>query len=274
MDLGISGRVALVSGGSKGMGRASARLLAADGCIVAIVAREQGSIDEAVTELRDKGGTAIGISADMATGEGIKEAVAQLTAEFGSPDIVVGLNNDVNFAYFDDSNEDVFEEVFRNLTISQIHLARATVPEMRRKKWGRFIHIGSLVAKEPQLMHPHIYHNTVRPSTVAFLRSLAHEVAGDGVTVNAIGPGWIRTPQFEWYASEHMGFSEDETKEWLAGRLAFPNTDGKKFLDIPMQRAGRMEELGGVVAFLASEMGGYMTGHWFAVDGGRHAFTF
>ena len=123
-------------------------------------------------------------------------------------------------------------------------------------------------------MHPHIYHNTVRPSTVAFLRSLAHEVAGDGVTVNAIGPGWIRTPQFEWYTSKHMGFTNEETREWLAGRLAFPHTDGKKFLDIPMQRAGRMEELGGLVAFLASDLGGYMTGHWFAVDGGRHAFTF
>lgn len=274
MDLGITGKIAFVGGGSKGMGRASARLLAADGCKVAIVAREQSSIDEAVAELQDNGGEAIGISADLATREGVVEAVARITVKFGSPDIVVGLNNDTNFAYFDDSQEDIFEEVFRTLTVSQIHLARATIPEMRRKQWGRFIHIGSLVAKEPQLMHPHIYHNTVRPSTVAFLRSLAQEVACDNVTVNAIGPGWIRTPQFEWYTSQHMGFTEQQTQDWLAGKLAFPHTDGQQFLDIPAKRAGRMEELGGVVAFLASELGGYMTGHWFAVDGGRHAFTF
>lgn len=274
MDLGINGKVAFVGGGSKGMGRASARLLAADGCRVAIVAREQGAIDEAVAELRDAGSDAIGISADLATREGVYAAVEKATAAFGSPDIVVGLNNDVNFAYFDDADEETFEEVFRTLTVSQIHLARATIPAMRQKQWGRFIHIGSLVAKEPQLMHPHIYHNTVRPSTVAFLRSLAQEVAADNVTVNAIGPGWIRTPQFDWYTSEHMGFSEAETRDWLAGKLAFPGTDGKKFLDIPAKRAGRMEELGGLVAFLASQLGGYMTGHWFAVDGGRHAFTF
>jgi NAD(P)-dependent dehydrogenase (short-subunit alcohol dehydrogenase family) len=274
MDLGIAGKIAFVGGGSKGMGLATARLLSADRCKVAIVAREQNGIDNAVNELREKGGEAIGVSADLATRAGVNSAVAAVTAEFGSPDIVVGLNNDVNFAYFDDSVDEIYEEVFRNLTMSQIYLARATVPEMRQKKWGRFIHIGSLVAKEPQLMHPHIYHNTVRPSTVAFLRTLAHEVAGDGVTVNAIGPGWIRTPQFEWYTGVHMGFSPEQTDRWLAGELAFPNTGGKKLLDIPMRRAGRMEELGGVAAFLASDLGGYVTGHWFAVDGGRHAFTF
>jgi NAD(P)-dependent dehydrogenase (short-subunit alcohol dehydrogenase family) len=274
MDLGIAGKVAFVGGGSKGMGLATARLLSADGCKVAIVAREPHSINQAVAELREKNALAIGVSADLATREGVNSAVAEVTAEFGSPDIVVGLNNDVNFAYFDDSVDEIYEEVFRNLTMSQIYLARATVPEMQRKKWGRFIHIGSLVAKEPQLMHPHIYHNTVRPSTVAFLRTLAHEVAGDGVTVNAIGPGWIRTPQFEWYTSVHMGFSDEQTAQWLAGELAFPHTGGKKVLDIPMRRAGRMEELGGVVAFLASDLGGYITGHWFAVDGGRHAFSF
>ena len=274
MDLGIRDKVAFVSGGSKGMGRSVAGLLAAERCKVAVVAREEASIDEAVAAIRDNGGIAIGVSADLTSRDGVNRAVATVTEAFGSPDIVLGLTNDFNFAYFKDSTDEQFEEVFRSLTMSQVYLARATVPEMQRKKWGRYIHIGSIVAKEPQLMHPHIFHNTVRPSTAAFLRTLAHEVAADGVTVNVIGPGWIRTPSFEWYAQNRMGFTPDETDRWLAGELAFPGTGGKKMLDIPMKRAGRMEELGGVVAFLASEYGGYITGEWIAVDGGRHAFTF
>lgn len=274
MELGITGKVAFVAGGSKGMGKGIARILAAEGCHVAVVARGQEAIDETVEELRSSGGTAIGVSQDLATRTGVDAAVVQITYAYGEPDIVIGVNNDFNFAWFDDSEDEVFEEVFRNLTLSQIRLARATIPAMRRKKWGRFIHIGSIVAKEPQLMHPHIYHNTVRPSTVAFLRSLAHEVAADGVTVNAIGPGWIRTPSFEWYVSEKMGFTPEQTDEWLAGRLPFPHGNNDKFLDIPMKRAGTMEEFAGLVCLLASSLGGYITGQWIAVDGGRHSYTF
>lgn len=274
MDLGIAGKVAFVAGGSKGMGRGIARLLAAEGCRVAVVAREQAGIDEAVDELRAGGASAIGVSQDLVSQEGVEAAVAAVTEAFDAPDIVIGVNNDFNFAWFEDAKADVFEEVFRNLTLSQVHLARATIPAMRARKWGRYVHIGSIVAKEPQLMHPHIYHNTVRPSTAAFLRSLAHEVAADGITVNSVAPGWIRTPSFEWYVAEKMGFTPKQTEEWLAGQRPFPHGAGDKFLDIPVKRAGTMEEFAGVVGMLVSKQGGYLTGHWIAVDGGRHAFTF
>lgn len=274
MDLGIAGKVALVSGGSKGMGRAAAEILGREGCRVGVVGREPAGIDEAVGAINGGGGTAIGISADMATEEGIAAAVEQTTAAFGSPDIVVGLNNDFNFAYFDESTDARFAEVFETLTLSQIRLARATVPAMRRKKWGRFIHVGSGVAKEAQFKHPHIYHNTVRPSTAAFLRSLAQEVGPDGVTVNVLGPGWIRTPSFDWYTANQLGFTPEETDRWLAGEKAYPHTENRKFLDVPLRRAGTMEEFGSVIAFLASVPGGYVTGEWIAVDGGQHAFTF
>lgn len=274
MDLQIKDKVAFVGGGSKGMGRAVAERLAAEGCKVAVVARGKDSIDEVVDHIRSLGGTAIGLSADLASRDDINAAVADVTHAFGSPDIVMGLNNDFNFAHFSNSVDELFEEAFKNLTMSQIYLARATVPQMQRKKWGRFIHIGSPVAKEVQLKHPHIYHNTVRPGTVAFLRTMANEVAADGVTVNAIGAGIIRTPSFDWYAEHELGFTPAQTDEWLAGKRAYPNTDGKKFLEIPTRRAGHPEEPAALVAFLASELGAYITGHWIAVDGGRHAFTF
>lgn len=274
MDLGIEGKVAIVSGGSKGMGRAAAEALGREGCKVAVVAREQAGIDDAVNAITQASGVAVGISADMATTEGIERAVRETTDQFGSPDIVVSLNNDFNFGAFDNSRVEVYEEVFRTLTLSQVTLAQATIPEMRRKRWGRFIHIGSLAAKEAQFEIPHIYHNTIRPSTIGFLRTLAQEVGPYGVTVNALGPGLIKTPSFDYFTANELGFTPQETAEWLAGRHPFPGSDGRKTVSIPLQRAGSMEEFGGVVAFLASNLGGYVTGEWIAVDGGLHAFTF
>jgi NAD(P)-dependent dehydrogenase (short-subunit alcohol dehydrogenase family) len=274
MELGIAGKVAMVSGGSKGMGRAAAETLGREGCKVAVIAREQSGIDDAVASIARQGGQAIGISADMATAAGIAQAVGEVNDRLGAPDIVVSLNNDFNFGAFDDSRAEVYEEVFRTLTLSQVTLAQATIPEMRRKRWGRFIHIGSLAGKEAQFEIPHIYHNTIRPSTVGFLRTLAQEVGPYGVTVNALGPGLIKTPSFDYFTSHELGFTPEETVEWLAGRHPFPGSEGRKTVSIPLQRAGTMDEFGAVVAFLASNLGGYITGEWIAVDGGLHTFTF
>jgi NAD(P)-dependent dehydrogenase (short-subunit alcohol dehydrogenase family) len=273
MDFGIRGKVALVVGGSKGMGRASAEALAAEGCIVAVVAREPNSIDEAVDRIKSNGGQAIGISADMATTDGIRAAVETITESAGAPDIVVSLANDFNFGSFDESTEEKYAEVFQTFTLSQVTLAHATIPAMRDKRWGRFIHIGSLAGKEPRLKWDHIYHNTVRPSTVGFFRTLAQEVGKYGITVNVVGPGLIRTPSFEWFTSKNLGFNEEQTRQWLAGEIGFPGAEGKR-LEIAMERAGEMEEFGATVAFLASRQGGYITGEWIAVDGGEHAYTF
>ena len=222
MDLGIAGKVAFVSGGSKGMGRSAAEILAAEGCKVAVVARAQGSIDEVVSEIRDQDGTALGVSADMATGDGIKAAVAAVTAEFGSPDIVVSLTNDFNFAYFDDSTEEQFEEVFRSLTLSHVRLARATMTEMRRKKWRRFIHIGSIVAKEAQFNHPHIYHDTVRPSTSAFLRSLAQEVAARWRYGQCARPGLDQDPIVRKLHRHQYGFHAGRGRSLARRRTRLP----------------------------------------------------
>ncbi|MDQ4420377.1 SDR family oxidoreductase [Sphingobium sp. DEHP117] len=274
MDFGIRGKVALVVGGSKGMGRGSAEALAAEGCIVGVVARDQAGIDEAVDQICTTGGQAIGISADMATPDGIRSAVQRLTDAVGSPDIVVSLVNDFNFGSFENSNAEKFAEVFQTFTLSQVALAHATIPAMREKRWGRFIHIGSLAGKEPRLKWDHIYHNTVRPSTVGFFRSLAQEVGKYGITVNVVGPGLIRTPSFEWFTSHNLGFTKEETAQWLAGEIGFPGSEGKMRLEIALERAGEMEEIGATVAFLASRQGGYITGEWIAVDGGEHAYTF
>jgi NAD(P)-dependent dehydrogenase (short-subunit alcohol dehydrogenase family) len=274
MDLGIAGKIAFVAGGSKGMGRSAALLLAAEGCRVAVVARDQGDIDKTVSEIESAGGTAMGVSTDLGTREGVNAGVAAVADRFGSPDIVVGQTNDFTLGSFNDTTDEDYERVFRVFTLAQIYLARATVPAMQQKKWGRFIHIGSLAGKEPQFSHPHIVHNTVRPSTVAFLRVLANEVAADGVTVNVIGPGLTATPTLEHYIAEKLGLTIEEGREWLRGNTPAGIKGGQGAAGIPMKRAGTPDEIGGLVAFLASNYAGYLTGEWIAVDGGRHNFAF
>ncbi len=105
----------------------------------------------------------------------VNRAVADLTKAFGAaPDIVVGQTSDMTFCGFDDVTDEDIERVFRAFNMAQVYLARATLPAMRAKKWGRYIHIGAASGREPEFGFPHLSHNIARPSTVAFLRTLEY----------------------------------------------------------------------------------------------------
>lgn len=110
---------------------------------------------------------------------------------------------------------------------------------------------------------PHITHNTARPSTAAFLRTIANEVAPYGITVNTAAPAWFATPTLESYLRNELGIAAEKADEWIEG-----------LGEVPMNRLGRPNEIGSLVAFLCSQHAGYITGEWIAVDGGRHKFTF
>ena len=262
MDLGISGKSAFVAGGSKGIGRAAALLLAAEKCRVAVVARGQQAIDDVVAEIRAAGGTAIGISSDLTSRDGVERAVQAARDAFGMPDIVISQTNELQKGTFWDLEDDAFDEVFRIFTMSAIYLARAVLPDMRKKKWGRFVHIGSATAKEPQTAFPHILANTARPSTVGLLKSLADDVAADGVTINTVAPGWIQTPSVDEHF-QRRGMSLEQAREWL-------RTDQR----IPAGRTGTAHEIGSFIAYLCSDPAGYITGEWITVDGGLHRSIF
>lgn len=263
MDLGIAGKVAFVAGGSKGMGRSAGRLLAEAGCKVGIVAQSQDAIESAVEDIRRDGGTAIGISADLTSRDDVMRAVAELTRAFGTADIVVGQTNDMQLGDLADVADEDFERCFHIFTMAQVYLARTVLPAMKEKGWGRIIHIGSVAGKEAETSHPHILHNTARPSTVAFLRTLANEVAVHGITVNVVAPGWIATPTLNAYLKDKLGLEADQADEWIRGTG-----------QVPANRLGKPDEIGALVAFLASRWAGYITGEWIAVDGGRHKFSF
>jgi 3-oxoacyl-[acyl-carrier protein] reductase len=258
MDLGIAGRVALVSGGSRGIGRAIAELLAEEGVRVVIAARSEGPLEEAVRTITERGGEAAGVAADMTTESGVTRAVEAARAQFGAPDIAIANVLSPPDGDFFELSEERFIEAFQALTLSIAHLARAVIPDMRARGWGRIVSVGSGSAKEPPRELRHVLGNTARSSGVTLVKSLANEFGRDGITVNSLGTGLFRTGFMEAYF-ERLGAERGVDRE--AAIEAWSET-------IPVRRPGRPREMAALCAYLCSEWGGYVTGQLIMVDGG------
>jgi 3-oxoacyl-[acyl-carrier protein] reductase len=258
VDFRIAGRVAFVAGGSMGMGREVALALAEEGCKVLVVARGQEAIEAAVAEIRRRGGTAEGISADLTSKDGVARALARCTELWAMPDIVISQTKVYHEGHALTMDPELVEDMFRIITMSAIHLAQATVPAMQARRWGRFVHIGSGTAKEPEYRFPHAVANVARPATSGFLKTLSAEVAADGVTVNTVAPGWIHTEGMQKFFDER-GWTIDQANDWLRNDIG-----------IPAGRTGTAEEIGSAIAYLCSDQAGYITGEWINVNGGNH----
>lgn len=265
MDLEIAGRAALVVGGSKGIGFETARLLAADGARVALVARRPEPLERAVAAITDAGGDAVAVSADMTDEDGIERAVFEATERLGPPLIVVSQADfHVRGFFAEVTRAEDYVDSYRAYTLSQVHLLHAVLPAMQAAGWGRFVHIGSATAKEPQSNPPHTVANATRPSTVGLLKSVADEYARHGITINTVAPGWIATKTTRWYLSGHEGLAdEDAQRSWML------ETAG-----VPAGRLGEPAEIASTIAYLCSDRAGYLTGHYIAVDGGLHRSAF
>lgn len=265
MDYRIAGRVALVVGGSKGIGLEAARMLAAEGCRVAVVARTPRHIDAAVAGITDAGGEAVGVSADMSTQDGIERAVAETTRLLGAPEIVITQADYHVRGFFEEITDyENYVDSYRTYTMSQVYMLHAVLPAMRQAGWGRFVHIGSATAKEPQMNPPHTVANATRPSTVGLLKSVADEYARYGITINTIAPGWIATKTTNWYLSTHEGLTEDDQRRtWMIDKAG-----------VPAGRLGEPAEIASTIVYLCSDQAGYVNGHYISVDGGHHRSAF
>jgi 3-oxoacyl-[acyl-carrier protein] reductase len=265
MHYGIGGRSALVVGGSKGIGFEVAKLLAAEGARVAVLARTKTDVDAAVEAIRTEGGTAIGVSADVGNPEQLGDAVREVTAQHDAPLIVIGqakYQRPGDFADITDLN--VYRESFELHTMSQILLLQAVLPAMKDAGWGRFVHIGSATAKEPAGNIHHAVANTSRPSTIGLLKTVSDEYAQYGITVNTIAPGWIETENALAYLEQHLGAStEQQRRDFMLNQAR-----------VPAARMGRPREIASLIAYLCSEPAGYLTGSWIEVDGGLHRSAF
>jgi 3-oxoacyl-[acyl-carrier protein] reductase len=265
VDYGITGKVALIVGGSKGIGFEVAKLLAAEGCRVAVLARTKTDIDGAVQAIRDAGGEAIGITADVSRPEDVEDAVRHVGDEWGPPLIVVGqakFQRPGDFADITDVN--IYRESFEFHTMSQVFLLHAALPAMREAGWGRFVHVGSATAKEPAGDIHHVVANTSRPSTVGLLKTVSDEYARYGITVNTVAPGWIETDNAIAYLEKNLGAATGQQ------RREFMLDEAK----VPAARMGKPHEIASLIAYLCSEQAGYITGNWIEVDGGLHRSAF
>jgi len=258
MDLGIRGRAAVVIGGSRGLGYASARELAAEGVRVMIAARNQERLDEAVGEIAVEGGEVAGVSADCLTAEGVDKAFAAARERYGEIDILVYSPSVSIHGWFEDVGEAEFAWGNASMVTLFAHMARSVLPHMKTQRWGRIVVIGSCAVKAMQRRLPRTVPMAYRMANAALCKSLSDEYGPYGITVNTVAPGPFATELFVRLFERQAADTGKSYEEVHAERTS----------DLPLRRMGRPEELGSTVAFLCSERGGFITGQQIMIDGG------
>ncbi|HEX7022287.1 MAG TPA: SDR family oxidoreductase [Trueperaceae bacterium] len=247
MDYQLAGKTVLVTGASLGIGRAVARLFAGEGARVVLSARGQEALGEAVEGIRQSGGEALGIPADVSVADDITRLLAGVREWAGDPEVVVANAGGPTAGPAAEMSDEAWLRGFELTLMSAVRLARAVLPGMRERGWGRIVNITSLSVRAP--VENLALSNALRAGVTGFAKTLANEVAGEGITVNAVAPGYTATDRLEEL------FRDEASRERLVGR-------------IPAGRFGRPEEIAAAVAFLASEQAGYITGQTLLVDGG------
>jgi 3-oxoacyl-[acyl-carrier protein] reductase len=256
MDLKLKGKTALVFGGSKGIGRGIANALAAEGVAVAMVGRTQPPLDAAVADIKERGGRALGLAADLGNWPTVETAVNGARRELGAIDILVNNSGGPPPSGVIGVSPEVWEAQFHAMVLALFRITDMVIPEMRTRKWGRVLNVASSSVIEPI---PAIgISNTLRSAVVGWAKTLAGEVGRDGITVNTLLPGVIATDRSVSLQRVHAERAKISLDEALA-----QTTKG-----IPVGRLGTVEEFGAVAAFLASPLAAYVTGSLVRIDGG------
>jgi 3-oxoacyl-[acyl-carrier protein] reductase len=251
VDLGLEGRVALVMGASRGLGRAIATALAREGARVAICSRSREKLDEAAAEIGER---ATPFVADAANLDRLAALPGEVAEELGPVEILVANAGGPPLGGALEHELEDWDSAYRSLVLAPRVLADAVVPGMRERRWGRIVNVGSTSTREaiPGLN----LSNSHRMAAVGFLKTLSREVAADGIIVNTVATGRFGTERLAANAGSMQAAEEAARGEVPAGRL------------------GRPEEYGDLVAFLCSERAAYLTGAVIPIDGGmlRSAF--
>ena len=256
MDLGLKGRVAVVAAASKGLGRATAEELAREGCDLVVCARGEEALREAAAAMSAHGGRVVPVVADLGTAEGIQGVVQRAMQEFGRADIVVANAGGPPSGPFEQHAWEAWQRAVELNLRSTVELVRPFLPGMRERRWGRILTITSIAVKQP--VEGLILSNAIRAAVTGFARTLANEVARDGITVNNLLPGYTRTERVEQLAAATAKASGSTPEAMRA----------KWEAQIPMGRLGEPREFAALAAFLASDRASYITAQNVAVDGG------
>lgn len=257
MDLGISDKIVLVTGGSQGIGLGCAHRFAVEGGKVVIAARTQSRIDQAVEEI---GRGCVGISADCTTREGIGRTVQACERAFGhGPDIAIFNVDSGPKGAFLDVDDETFATANNNNVMAFRWFVQAVFPHMKNKGWGRILTIGTNSVKQPHRKLPRAAQNTYRVGALALSKTLSAELGPFGVTVNTLGTGAIATEQFRKVFTRIAEDRGQTYEDHVATRVA----------EWPVRRMGTPEDMASAAAFLCSDLAGYITGQVLVVDGGN-----
>ncbi len=256
MDLGLTGKAAIVAAASKGLGKGCALALAREGARVTICARAEADLAAAEADIREAtGADVLAVPADITSATDI-HAVVEATAErFGGVDILVNNSGGPRLGRFGDLADEDWRQAFEVVTLNFVRFVRDVVPYMRAGRWGRIVGIQSSSVKQP--VSNIDLSNGIRPGIAGLMKALMPDLAASGITINLVLPGSFRTARIGPGLQEGTPASPE-----LAGRLKSLSAG------IPAGRLGEPIELGDLVAFLASERAAYITGAVYQIDGG------
>ena len=252
----------MVAAGSKGLGRAIATALVAEGARVSIAARSPGPLSDTEQALRAAGGDVLAMTADVGKPEDLERWHAATVDKLGAPALLVTNTGGPPVGQLEDLPESAWQSGIDSTLMNVVRMCRLVLPAMRAAKYGRIVHLTSFVAKRPWSLLT--ISSTLRAGLSALTTSLASQVAADGITVNAVLPGHFLTDR-------QIHLNEIRAKQHGTTRAAW---EDKVQAEIPARRFGRPEELADAVAFLLSERAGYINGVSLQIDGALIGATF
>jgi 3-oxoacyl-[acyl-carrier protein] reductase len=255
MDLGLAGRRAVVTGGSKGLGKAIAAELLTEGAQVVICSRNEAELEEAAAELRKPGGTVFAFRCDVTDAGQVTAFIAESASALGGIDILVNNAGAARPGRFETLADADLEGDFEVKVMSQVRCTRAALPLLRQSTAPRVININAVYGRYPD---PAFFATSVnRASCLGLAKALAMELGPEGILVNSVNIGFVTTPQWK---NIHRRRAPDTSAEKFFGQLAAA--------EVPLGRFGRDDEVSGIVAFLASDRASYITGASVDVAGG------
>jgi 3-oxoacyl-[acyl-carrier protein] reductase len=264
MELGLKGKVAVVTGSSKGIGYSIASALAHEGCQVVISARSKDDLEKAAAAMQGAGGNVHSIVADVNKPDDIKRLIDETVKKFGTIHILVNNAGGIGrFAPFEDLTDEEWMALSQLNLLSAVRACRAALPWMQKQKWGRIINISSESGTQPDALMPH--YNASKAALNNLTKSLSKAYGKDNILVNTVSPAFIRTPLVEEMLAEQARL------HGLSVELAERNFLAENRPNIVLGRAGKSDETAGIVVLLASEQSSFITGANYRVDGGSVA---
>jgi 3-oxoacyl-[acyl-carrier protein] reductase len=257
MDTGLKNRVAIVAASSQGIGRATAEAFAAEGCRVAMCARNRDSLNAAAEKIRmQHNAEVIAEPFDVTDANAVRDFVSAVVSKFGSADICVTNAGGPPAKGFLATTIEEWKRAFDVNFMSTVYFAHQVIPHMQKKKWGRIVTITSVSTKQP--VADLVYSNAVRAGVVGLVKSLSNEFGKDGILVNNVGPGFTATDRLKDLAKSRSVASGKSEREILEGFA----------VDTALKRLGDPRELADTIVWLASDRASYITGQTILVDGG------